>query len=213
MLKKIGMSVAIILASSTAAFADPMLPYFGGEIGFDTGKWRFTDITGVKTTFNSNGGIGGLFGGLSWSLGQNFGVNTEIFGNYSSTSTSTQQINVTGGGTSQDNLRMKYSYGASLLPGFKFYNGSMIYLRAGFIRSLFELHQTVPPATATSKWGYKNVGGAQFGVGAEAALGNLANWGIRGEYDYVTYNSFSVFSNTVSARDNQFKIGVLYNFY
>lgn len=211
MLKKI--SIAILLMSSTAAFADNMLPYLGAEIGYDTGKWKIKDVTGVKNTQNANGGLGGLFAGLSWTLAPQFVVNTEIFGNESSTSTSNQTINITGGGTSQAKMRMKYSYGASLLPGFKFNNAGMLYLRAGYLRSLFAWHQSIPPTTATSNWGYTNAGGGQFGIGLQATVGEYGNWGIRGEYDYVTYNTFTVFNNTVTARDNQFKIGVLYNFY
>lgn len=217
MFKKIGVSIALLLASSTTAFADDMLPYLGGEIGYDTGKWKVKDVTSVKTTQNSNGVFGGLFAGLSWTLAPKFVVNTEIFGNESSTSTSNQTINIAGGGTSQAFLRMKYSYGGSLLPGLKFNDSFMAYLRAGVIRSAFYLNQSVPPAGSGTTWSKNNVGGGQFGVGLQTTVGTLVNtsgnWGIRAEYDYVTYNSFTAFGNTITPRDNQFKIGLLYNFY
>lgn len=216
MFKKIGISAAILWMSSTAAFSDCMLPYLGGEIGYDTGKWKVKDVTSVKTTWNSNGVYGGLFAGLSWALAPKFFVNTEIFGNESSTSTSNHTINIAGGGTSQAKLRMKYSYGGSLMPGIKFNPVFMAYLRAGVIRSAFYLHQSIPPVTTSvnnSNWSKNNVAGGQFGVGVQTIIDHAGNWGVRGEYDYVTYNSFTAFGNTISARDNQFKIGVLYNFY
>lgn len=213
MLKKIGMTVAILLIPTTAALADGMVPYLGAEVGYDTGKWRVKDITAVKKTADSNGVFGGLFGGLSWILAPHFVVNTELFGNESSTSTSNQTINIASGGTSQAKLRMKYSYGASILPGFRFNQVGMLYLRAGVIRSAFYLHQSIPPAGSSSVWDKKNVGGGQFGVGLQTTVDTAGSWGVRGEYDYVTYNSFTVFSNTISARDNQFKLGVFYNFY
>ena len=211
MLKKIAIPFAVLCLTSTAAFADSMLPYLGGEIGYDTGKWRLKDVTSVKTTFNSNGALGGLFAGLSWCLAPRFVVNAELFGNYSSTSTSNYTINTTGGGTFQASLRMKYSYGGSLMPGVKPVDAALIYLRAGIIRSEFDLNQAVPPVGAGSVWSKNNVGGGQFGVGIQGDVGQ--NWGVRGEYDYVTYNSFTAFGNTISAHDNQFKVGVLYNFY
>ncbi|HSW94351.1 MAG TPA: outer membrane beta-barrel protein [Gammaproteobacteria bacterium] len=211
MFKKIGTTAVILWISSTAALADTMLPYFGGELGYDTGKWKLKDVTGVKTTFNSNGALGGLFAGLRWTLAPKFVVNTELFGNYSSTGTSSKTINISAHATSQASLRMKYSYGGSLMPGLKFNDAGMIYLRAGIIRSLFVLHQTIPPAGAGSNLSQTNVGGGQFGVGVQGDLNE--SWSARGEYDYVTYNSFTAFNNSISARDNQFKIGVMYNFY
>lgn len=213
MLKKTGITIAILLASFTTAFADNMLPYFGGEIGYDTGKWKLKDVTGVKTTRNSNGMFGGLFAGLSFPLAPKFFVNAEIFGNESSTSTSNQVINIAGGGTAVAKMRMKYSYGGGLLPGLKFNNCVMAYLRAGYIRSAFYLHQSVVPVGSGSNWSKNQVGGGQFGVGLQGIVDSAGNWGVRGEYDYVTYNSFTAFGNTISPRDNQFKIGVLYNFY
>lgn len=213
MFKKIGISIVIFCVSSVVAFADTMLPYLGGEIGYDTGRWRLKDVTSIKTTENANGAFGGLFAGLSWTLAPQFVVGTEIFGNEASTSTSNQQINIANGGTSQASLRVKYSYGGSLLPSFKFNEAAMIYLRAGIIRSQFQLHQVIPPTGAGSTWSKNNVGGGQFGVGVQGDVGELRNWGVRGEYDYVTYNSFTAFGNSISARDNQFKVGVLYNFY
>ncbi len=213
MLKKTGITIAILLASSAAAFADNMLPYLGGEIGYDTGKWKLKDVTGIKTTRNANGVFGGLFAGLSFPLAPHFVVNAEIFGNESSTSTSNQVINIAGGGTAVAKMRMKYSYGGGLLPGLKFNNCVMAYLRAGYIRSAFYLHQSVVPAGSGSNWSKNHVGGGQFGVGIEGTVDSAGNWGVRGEYDYVTYNSFTAFGNTISPRDNQFKLGVLYNFY
>ena len=212
MLKKPKILTAILLMSSTAAFADNMLPYLGAEVGYDAGKWQIKDATSVKTTPSATGGFGGLFAGLSWNLAPQFVLNTELFGNESSTSTSNQTINIAGGGTSQAKMRMKYSYGVSLLPGFSFQNNAgMVYLRAGYIRSLFAWHQSIPPSTAKSNWGYTHVGGGQFGVGIQGNLGEA--WGIRGEYDYVSYTTFTVFNNNITARDNQFKVGVLYNFH
>jgi len=211
MFKRIGTIVALLLTGCTAVYADGMLPYFGGEIGYDTGKWKIRDVTGAKVTPKSNGALAGLFAGLSWTLAPKFIVNTEIFGNYSSTGTSNQTINITGGGTTQASMRMRYSYGATLMPGFKFNEAAKIYLRAGVIRSLFNLHQTTPPVGAGSNLSQNNVGGGQFGVGIQGDVGNA--WGVRAEYDYMTYNSFTAFGNTISPRDNQIKVGVLYNFY
>jgi opacity protein-like surface antigen len=211
MFKKIGATVVILLVSSSAALADTMLPYLGGEIGYDSGKWKVKDVTGSRTTLYGNGGLGGLFAGLSWTLAPKFIVNTEIFGNYTSTGSSNKTINITGGGTAQANLRIRYSYGASLMPALKFNEAAMLYLRAGLIRSQFNFHQTTPPATANSNLSKNNIGGGQFGIGVQGDVGS--NWGVRGEYDYVTYNSFTAFGNTITARDNQFKVGVLYNFY
>ena|SRR6185312_5053387 len=211
MFKKIGISTALFLISTSTALAtDVMLPYFGAEVGYDTGKWKLRDATSVQTTSSSNGVFGGFFGGLSFTLAQRIFANIEVFGNESSTSIDSQQVNLAGGGTSQVKLRMKYSYGGAVLPGFKFTDAVNGYLRLGILKSRFELHQAIPPAGSSSNWGDNNATGGQLGLGIQGNINDL--WGVRAEYDYVTYNSFTIFGNNISAHDNQFKIGVLYKF-
>lgn len=210
MLKKIGVSTAILLISTSTALADTVLPYFGAEVGYDTGKWKLRDNLSVKTDSNSNGVFGGFFGGFRWAVAQRVFLNLEAFANESSTSISSQQINVNSVQTAQAKLRMKYSYGAALLPGFMFTDAVGAYLRLGYVKSQFALHQTIVPPGSGSNWGTNNATGGQFGVGVQGEIND--QWGARAEYDYVTYNSFTIFNNNISAHDNQFKLGLYYKF-
>ncbi len=210
MFKKIGISTAIFFISTTSVLADVMLPYLGAEAGYDTGKWKVRDSTSVNNTSDSNGVLGGFFGGIRWTAAQRVFLNLEGFANASSTSISSQQVNIAGGGTAQVKLRMKYSYGVALLPAFRFTDAVNGYVRLGFIKSRFALNQSIPPAGSTSNWNYNNASGGQFGAGVEGDINDL--WGVRAEYDYVTYNSFTMYDNNISAHDNQFKLGILYKF-
>lgn len=209
MLKKLTLASAILLTSSTVAFADNMVPYLGVDVGYDSSHFKLKDVTGVSQSSNSNGWFGNLAGGLGWSFEPRFYLGLEAFGLYSSVASSTKVIN-TASGPSNARLRLKYSYGISALPGFKFTDSTMMYLRAGLVRSRFDLHQDLPPATASSNWSKNTVSGGQLGIGLSIAQGN--KWSERIEYTYSQYRSFNAFGNTIRFYDNQFKVGVAYNF-
>lgn len=208
MLKKILVAVATLLASSSIAFAET-IPYLGADIGFNSGNVKLKDTSNNNTNYGYHGYLGGLFAGIGTDYNQNTYLGVEAFGKESSAVTGTKTIS-TPRGLANDKIRMRYSYGVSFIPGYKFTEGTMLYMRLGVIRSRYELHQTLPPASATSNTDRNTATGAEFGLGAETCINR--DWAIRGEYDYSTYRSFTSFSNKITPRDSQFNIGLIYKF-
>jgi opacity protein-like surface antigen len=209
MVKKMVVVSALLFASSTMTFADSLVPYFGADLGLDYGHWKVRDATGASQTPDATGVFGNLFAGVGWSLTDYFYLGAEMFGNQSSTHIDTIQVNTATGGASTK-LRMRYTFGGSLLPGYKFTPATMAYLRLGVVRSRFDLHQTIVPADAVSNWSKNTVTGGQAGIGAQTDFG--VNWSARIEYDYNFYHSYTAFDDKVLAHDNQYKIGLLYSF-
>lgn len=208
MSKKIIATSIILLANTSLASADTLIPYLGAELGYDTGTWKLHDINNNTVNMSESGVLGGLFGGMGWTLSDRFYLGLEVFGDQSSVVTQKATVSTTTQNAT-NYVRMRYNYGASVLPGIRITDSSLAYLRLGGVVARFSLHQTVPPSTATSNWYSSIAGGGQAGIGAQTAIGG--NWMVRGEYVYSRYNSFTAFGNNIRARDNQFKVGIFYN--
>ncbi len=209
MFKKIGISCALYLLGSTVLFADDVvIPYGGVEIGYDFGRWKITDITRQTQTASAYGVYGGPFLGLGWSDDRLY-LGGELFGSVNAAQTNTKQINTS---TVPANIiiRSKYTWGASLLPGFRFNAASLLYFRISVLRTRFLFHQTVVPVGSGSNLSQTNVTGGQLGIGLQQSFNN--NWGGRIEYDYTGYRTFSTFRNSISAHDNMLKLGLIYSF-
>ncbi len=208
MLKRIAMACAILI-TSTCAFAQSSVYYIGADLGLDYGNWKFKDVSGISRTLSANGTFGNLFMGAGETY-QKLYIGLEIFGNESSTRTDTVVIN-TSTVQASDKTRMRWTYGLSLLPGIRFSEAALMYIRLSGLRSRFDVHQTVVPSTATSNIDKEMATGGQVGLGFQGTIN--CNWGFRAEYDYNAYHTFSSFGNKITASDNQVKLGVLYFFY
>jgi opacity protein-like surface antigen len=208
MIKKMVIASAILLTSSTAVFADVVVPYVGAELGYDSGRWKIKDVTGYSQTASAYGAIGGLFVGLGWMVDRLY-LGGELFGSANSAQTNTRQVNTS---TVPANviMRSRYTWGASVIPGFRFNSAALLYFRLSALRTRFAFHQTVVPAGSGSNLSLTNVTGGQAGIGLQGDWGN--HWGARVEYDYTKYKTFSTFRNSITARDNIVKVGLLYNF-
>lgn len=91
-------------------------------------------------------------------------------------------------------VRVRYSLGASILPGLILDPLLMFYARIGLIYTLFEQNNTM-------RSGY------QLGLGLQYNLSQA--WDVKGEYDYMQYNSLR---NLGSPRAGEFTIGLVYRF-
>lgn len=116
-----------------------------------------------------------LFAGLGGFTDNNFYVAGEIIGNLN-----TASLDNTG-------LKQTYSWGVSVLPGLVLSEQVLGFLRIGGTRTHF---------------GSDNKTAAELGVGLQTRLSR--DWDIRGEYDYIQYNS--------SLKTDQFAIGFVYKF-
>ncbi len=206
--RKILFALAALIAGTQVAFADT-LPYLGVEVGGDWGNLQLKDAAGVNTNFSYNGAVGGLFAGLGDNIGENTYLALEGFAYGNSGRTSTKTI-ITQDGPSSAQIKMRYSYGASILPGYLFTQETMIYLRLGVIRSRYDLNQSVVPSSASSNTSDNNATGAEFGIGGQTCF--YHDWAVRAEYDYSDFRSYNAFGNRIIPRDQQVKVGVLYRF-
>lgn len=92
-------------------------------------------------------------------------------------------------------LRTKYSYGASLQPGYYLDDMLLGYLRLGGMYTNFSSLNTTKP-------------GWLVGVGLQAHLGDC--WYVRGEYDYARFNTISGFGRPATG---EYLLGLVYKFY
>lgn len=181
MLKKLFVTSAatFLLASSTAALANGM-PYVGAGLGVkSTGGERFMPLN----VFAGYGGIAspGLYLGGE--------LNADLTSLMLSDSS---------------NFRTTYGLGLSFIPGMMLSDSTMLYGRAGVVRSKFNSH------------GGNLVNGGQLGLGLQTRL--TQNVDLRGEYVYTKYHSFSMNAGNGTTihigapTSDQFNLAFVYKF-
>lgn len=208
MFKKIIIVSAILASSSSIAFADAA-PYVGASLGMNVNNFKFNNAArDTQTRFNSSGLTGGLFAGYGATVQHNIYLGGEGFVNTGSLRSSSKVIDANG---TTDRIKMTYSYGLDFVPGYKVTDDTMVYAKAGVVRTRFTLNQTpVSGSTLASGTTSNSVTGGQLGLGAQTDLNK--NIGLRGEFIHTAYNSFSAYGNKIKPRNNQFNIGLAYKF-
>jgi len=245
MFKKALIASAILAASTGIAFANGGTPstytppmastmhdfYVGAGVSRDFGTFNFQtteyDSLGsgqildtTNTDFGKDGWNGDLFGGLGFTFQDHYYLAGEIFGSISnvkatSSYTALQSNGVVVSATPIE-LKLRHSYGVSLIPGLKLNDSTMLYGRVGWIRSRFGITlsngvQSIDNNTS------KN--GLQLGVGLNTMVTN--NVSARMEYDWNDYGKISqnIYTNsvltdnlTVKPRVDQLKLAVIYHF-
>ncbi|MDR3492103.1 MAG: outer membrane beta-barrel protein [Gammaproteobacteria bacterium] len=103
------------------------------------------------------------------------------------------------------------SIGASLLPGYKFDNGPLTYLRLGYISTDLKVNDASRSnSSSTSNW----TSGFNTGIGIEIPLYKKID--ARLEYDYINYSSFNNNNANVGSKsspsDNRGSIDLTYHF-
>jgi opacity protein-like surface antigen len=176
MFKKLLIATAILATTSGIAAANLSVPYLGASLGVNT----LTASNGVSyrgvpiTVF---GGYGAVVSQAIYLGGEVFGtLGTSTLNNNNSVSTS---------------LKTSYGYGVSFMPGYVLTDRTMMFLRAGLVRSRFSSIDA-------------NSTGAQLGLGMQTNL--LQNWDVRGEYDYTSYNKVG----GVKPKSDLFNLGFVY---
>jgi len=209
MLKERILIAALILLLPLTASAR-VIPYVSLDGGFSNGHWPLTDDSRTRTNFSATGAIGGASIGLGSALTSYLWFAVEAFGNFSAERSATKNITYNSASTTA-RMRLRYSYGLSIIPGLLLSDKGLLYLRLGALQSRFELQQENHPTTTTSSStdsGLQEAG--LLGAGLQASIGN--NWSVRAEYDRILYRHFSQFTNHISPIDNQVRFGLLYSF-
>jgi outer membrane immunogenic protein len=110
-------------------------------------------------------------------------------------------------------FRARSSWGIGVLPGVKVNEGTLLYVRLGYIDTQFRTKQSLPlvPFTGgnTTNW----TSGFRGGLGMETVL--CDNFSLRGEYDYSTYSSFNgaaAFHTSYSPTNSSYELSAIYHF-
>lgn len=105
------------------------------------------------------------------------------------------------------------AYGVNVLPGFKFNNISLLYLKLGYSWSMIAVEQTIRDDGWTSvEYDTSNTtGGWSYGVGLESAFND--QFSLRGEFAYIKYQSFhSELRTEVFPSNAQYVLALVYHF-
>jgi outer membrane immunogenic protein len=204
MLRKIVMVAAVLVTTSSVAFADGV-PYVGADLGLNSSSFSLKNSAGNKTNLHSSGVTGGLFAGYGVTVNQNIYLGGEAFVNTGSMSTSTKTTNT----RTTDKLKTTYSYGLDFMPGYKFTESTMAYLKAGIVRTRFKLTQNAPTSNLSGS-SENTVTGGQLGLGLQTDVSS--NVAVRGEFLHTSYNSFTAFGSKVKPTNNQVNFGLVYKF-
>jgi opacity protein-like surface antigen len=197
----------IVFGVSATAYAANGAPYVGLRVGANSGgSWNLTNPMGKTSYFGISGENAGLLGGYSQSFGDKFSLAIEGFLEDSVAKTANK--NTDDAGTTVK-MRMTYSYGVSVLPGYPIATDTVLFVRAGLIRTHFELTQALPAASSSTA--ANTVTGGQVGLGL--ALNLSKTLVLRGEYIYSGYQSFIAYGNKVYPHNNQLFASFTYKFF
>jgi hypothetical protein len=176
MFKKI-LAISVVFATSlSTAFAGSF--YIGPSIAYDSlraGHIRYAGIYPV------------LSGGYDDWVWDWLYIAGEIFA-------SPKSIDVNNEPKNGENLKTKYIYGVSIIPGINLDEMLLAYVRFGFASAKFQELDTTK-------------GGTELGIGLETKL--MDCWSVRAEYDYAKYSSIP---SAGSLRADAFSLGAVYRF-
>lgn len=200
MLKKIAVAAILISGSSVALANISGSPYIGAGLGLN--QQIFENKYGAtETNFGGTGGLVNIYGGYGARVNKNIYLGGEVLAN-----TTTGVVDAAEASSASLKFRTKYSYGASLIPGLMLSDNTMLYARAGVVKTKFNVKAEVPGASSSDN---NTVSGAQFGLGLQTKVTQKMD--LRGEYVYTDYNTFHSLGNKIEATSGQANFGLVYN--
>ena len=177
-MKKIILASAM-LAATVGVTSVSASPYVGASVGVNVNSSTNATVAGNPGVFR---GIPvKLFAGYGSLLSQSFYLAGEIFGTLG-----------TGEISTSNNMKTSYGMGVSVLPGLMLNDSTMMYARAGVVRSRFSSVN-------------KMANGGQLGLGMQTSL--TQNMDVRGEYTYTDYSNVGVVK---SPRADEYTLGLVY---
>lgn len=190
--------------------------YVGAQVGYDAYRIRRDAEIGdldADATLSATGWVGGLFLGYGQYLSDYFYLGAEVFGNYSNAKGDYSVVD--DGVTLVDNdVRVRGSWGVSLLPGIRINDCTLGYVRLGWNWTRVKAEDDV--IFLGEEEGKKTVNGFNWGLGLETLL--MDCWSLRAEYTHTNYKTYErdiiegVSEVEYKPSDNQFMVGVVYHF-
>ncbi len=212
MLKKFVVASAILASTATVAFANGA-PYVGASLGVNSANYNtsynLSPLSG-SVDFGGRNAIGNLFAGYGALVSQNIYLGGEVFADLTNTSS---EVKVLGGSTEiKTSMTNKYGYGVSVIPGLMLSDHTMLYGRAGLVRSRFDSKLSATSGVFSSAASAQNtVTGGQLGLGVQTSL--TQNVDLRAEYDYTQYRAINFNDGmSVKPRTDSFNLGLVYKF-
>lgn len=204
MIRKLAV-VLTLLVTPLVGMATEVSPYAGLTVGVAEGDLSLYDVTGVRHHFSNNGTFGGVAVGIGMLAREHFWLALEGDGDFTSERTASQTIQ-TAGGASAAKVRMRWTWGGSVIPGIRF-SRALFFGRVGGVQSRFILKQDIPPAGSGGTSEESLAGGVIYGLGVQLKLTGMFH--ARVEYDRVVYRRFSSFGNRIALVDNQVRGGLM----
>jgi len=185
MFKKLFVASAILVTSSSVAFADTTSgPYVGMGLGATNLHMQAkSSVPGAHASAHMSKMSADAFVGYGALVSPKIYLGGEL------------------------NVASPLSYGISLLPGALIADHTMAFARLGVNRMPMSVTVTEPGQTAST---HKTVIGTQLGLGLQTSL--TENVDVRGEVDHTFYRSFRVLDERISTNTNQLKVSLLYKF-
>jgi outer membrane immunogenic protein len=194
--------------------------YIGAQVGYDSYHTHVVtqDTIDAADEFifshnpNAAGWVGGLFTGYGKYF-NNYYLGGELFVNDSAASESDNSSSKVDGATSTytSNVTVGGSYGIAILPGMKFGDSTLGYLRLGYNEARLkgkDLAVDLTGSVSSSKQRWE--GGFAYGLGMETAL--CSNLSLRTDFTHTQYGSFHNSAGTkFEFADNQFMLGLNYH--
>lgn len=178
-----------------------------------------------KNFVNPEGVIGTLFVGYGHSIKERGYLGAEIFGNLTGADKkiSTTIFQPLGEFKYNTKTSTDFSYGVSLLPGYKVNDRSLIYLRLGFVRARFKEKEKeslldAPNGTPFLQSTFDHyANGFSYGFGFEEAV--YWRLSLRAEFTHTIYQSFrntyTSFVSSTTAKlqpsNNQFTLALIWH--
>lgn len=204
LLKKIAIATMLLSTTGVALAGISGTPYIGAGLGLN--QQMFNDKWGSYTTnYGGTGGVVNVYGGYGALVNKNIYLGGEILAN---TTTGVVEAVKSSSDNSSLKFRTKYTYGASILPGYMLTDNTMVYARVGIVKTKFNVKSDLETIEDESE--NTTVAGGQFGLGMQTKVAR--NMDLRGEYVYTNYNSFHSFGNKINASSGQANVGVVYSF-
>lgn len=164
----------------------------------------------------ANGWGGGVFGGYGHYFSNMFYMGAEIFVNYSAALQPNSFTISTAFNTSSmgGQISAAMSWGISILPGYKFSDSTLGYIRLGYeqvqLKGTQNFSTTLGGGLSSSAYVNAWQGGFNYGIGIETAL--IENVSLRGEADHMHNNTFNNQISRYKPSNNQYSLGLVYHF-
>jgi len=184
--------------------------YFGLNAGYDSYRvgqsFTLPGIVGIGAAshqvFNASGPKVGIFAGYGRAFNWLY-IAGELYANSSGAGENNDS------GLYEADFNLRYSLGASIIPGILVNHSGLLYARFGYVRTLIGANETGLPLTDSGITQFEN--GLEVGIGLETPI--TYHLHTRLEVSHIQYGSFGTINSTqFNPSNTQLSLSLLYHF-